>query len=69
MIIYSVRSFLSHPQATAGLGYDIFKAAYNRLAQEHGQPSVTTCTKASIMTPLLVGDKWDYGSNPKVSPV
>ena len=26
---------------TAGLGYDIFNAAYNRLAQEHGQPSVT----------------------------
>jgi len=50
---------------TAGLGYDIFNAAYNRLAQEHGQPSVTTCTKASIMTPLLFdpGDKWEYGSN------
>jgi methyl acetate hydrolase len=50
---------------TAGLGYDIFNAAYNRLAQEHGQPSVTTCTKASIITPLLFdpGDKWEYGSN------
>jgi methyl acetate hydrolase len=50
---------------TAGLGYDIFNAAYSRLAQEHGQPSVTTCTKASIMTPLLFdpGDKWEYGSN------
>jgi methyl acetate hydrolase len=50
---------------TAGLGYDIFNAAYNRLAQEHGQPSVTTGTKASIMTPLLFdpGDKWEYGSN------
>ena len=50
---------------TAGLGYDIFNAAYNRLAREHGQPSVTTCTKASIMTPLLFdpGDKWEYGSN------
>jgi methyl acetate hydrolase len=50
---------------TAGLGYDIFNAAYNRLAREHGQLSVTTCTKASIMTPLLFdpGDKWEYGSN------
>jgi methyl acetate hydrolase len=50
---------------TAGLGYDFFNAEYNRLAQEHGQPSVITCSKASIMTPLLFdpGDKWEYGSN------
>ena len=50
---------------TAGLGYDFFNANYLRLAQEHGQPSVITCSKASLMTPLLFdpGDKWEYGSN------
>ena len=50
---------------TAGFGYDIFNASYCRLAQEHGQPSVITCSKASLMTPLLFdpGDKWEYGSN------
>ena len=50
---------------TAGLGYDFFNANYFRLAQEHGQPSVITCSKASLMTPLLFdpGDKWEYGSN------
>src|SRR3954470_5458804 len=34
---------------TAGRGYDFFNASYNRLAQEQGQPSVITCSKASIM--------------------
>src|SRR5258708_8035182 len=50
---------------TAGLGYDFFNANYLRLAQEHGQPSVITCSKASLTTPLLSdpGDKWEYGSN------
>ena len=50
---------------TAGLGYDIFNEKYNRLAQEHGQPSVVTASKASLMTPLLFdpGDTWEYGSN------
>jgi methyl acetate hydrolase len=50
---------------TAGLAYDFFNATYLRLAQERGQPSVVTCSKASIMTPLLFdpGDKWEYGSN------
>jgi methyl acetate hydrolase len=50
---------------TAGLGYDFFNASYFRLAQERGQPSVITCSKASLMTPLLFdpGDKWEYGSN------
>jgi len=50
---------------TAGLGYDFFNANYLRLAQEHGQPSVITCSKASLMTPLLFDpdDKWEYGSN------
>jgi methyl acetate hydrolase len=50
---------------TAGFGYDFFNASYFRLAQERGQPSVITCSKASLMTPLLFdpGDKWEYGSN------
>ena len=50
---------------TAGLGYDFFNANYFRLAQERGQPSVVTCSKASLMTPLLFdpGEKWEYGSN------
>src|SRR6476646_7497488 len=50
---------------TAGLGYDFFNANYLRLAQDHGQPSVITCSKASLMTPLLFyrDDKWEYGSN------
>ena len=50
---------------TAGFGYDFFNENYNRLAQDHGQPSVITASKASIMTPLLFdpGDTWHYGSN------
>ncbi len=50
---------------TAGFGYDFFNETYSRLAQEKGQPSVVTASKASIMTPLLFdpGDKWEYGSN------
>lgn len=50
---------------TAGLGYDFFNKNYLRLAQEHGQKSVITCSKASLMTPLIFdpGDKWEYGSN------
>lgn len=50
---------------TAGFGYDFFSHAYNRLAQEKGQPSVITSSKASLMTPLLFdpGDKWEYGTN------
>jgi methyl acetate hydrolase len=50
---------------TAGLGYDFFNEHYNRLAQEHGQPSVITSSKASLRTPLLFdpGDRWEYGSN------
>jgi methyl acetate hydrolase len=50
---------------TAGFGYDFFSDTYNRLAQEKGQPSVITSSKASLMTPLLFdpGDKWEYGTN------
>jgi methyl acetate hydrolase len=50
---------------TAGFGYDFFNENYNRLAREHGQPSVITASKASLMTPLLFdpGDEWEYGTN------
>ena len=51
---------------TAGLGYDFFNASYFRLAQEQGQPSVVTCSRASLMTPLLFdpGDKWGIRQQP-----
>lgn len=50
---------------TAGFGYDFFNETYNRLAQEKGQPSVITASKASLMTPLLFdpGDQWEYGTS------
>ena len=58
----TTRMLLLH---TAGFGYDFFNEKYNRLAQEHGQPSVITSSSASINTPLLFdpGDDWEYGSN------
>jgi len=50
---------------TAGFGYDFFNENYLRLAREHGQPSVVTCSKAALKTPLLFdpGEKWEYGTN------
>lgn len=50
---------------TAGFGYDFFNETYNRLAQEHGQPSVATSSRAALTTPLLFdpGTQWEYGSN------
>ena len=58
----TTRMLLLH---TAGFGYDFFNEKYNRLATEHGQPSVVTSSRASINTPLLFdpGDEWEYGSN------
>jgi methyl acetate hydrolase len=58
----TTRMLLLH---TAGLSYDFFNETYNRLAQEKGQPSVVTATKAALMTPLLFdpGERWEYGSN------
>lgn len=58
----TTRMLLLH---TAGFGYDFFNEHYLRLANEHGQPSVITASKASINTPLLFdpGDEWEYGSN------
>ena len=58
----TTRMLLLH---TAGFGYDFFNETYNRLAQNHKQPSVITASHASIRTPLLFdpGEKWEYGSN------
>lgn len=58
----TTRMLLLH---TAGFGYDFFNEQYNRLATDHGQPSVITATRASIETPLLFdpGEQWEYGSN------
>lgn len=50
---------------TAGFGYDFFNETYKRLAEEHGQPSVATASRAALQTPLLFdpGTQWEYGSN------
>lgn len=58
----TTRMLLLH---TAGFGYDFFNRDYNRLAQEHGQPSIITASRAAPNTPLLFdpGDEWEYGSN------
>ncbi len=58
----TTRMLLLH---TAGLGYDFFDENYRRLAEEHGQPSVITASKAALRTPLLFdpGERWMYGSN------
>lgn len=58
----TTRMLLLH---TAGFGYDIFNGNCNRLAKEHGQPSVLTGKKAALRTPLLFdpGKQWEYGSN------
>ena len=48
-----------------GFGYDFFNDNYRRMAEEHGQPSVVTSSRAAIETPLLFdpGEKWEYGTN------
>ncbi|MDE5445671.1 serine hydrolase [Bradyrhizobium sp. CSA207] len=58
----TTRMLMTH---TAGLSYDFINHTYNRLAEEKGQPSVITATKACLMTPLLFdpGERWDYGTN------
>lgn len=58
----TTRQLLLH---TAGFGYDFFDETYRRLAEEHGQPSVVTASRACIETPLLFdpGEKWQYGTN------
>lgn len=50
---------------TGGFGYDFFNEVYKRLAEEHGQPSVVSGSRAALETPLLFdpGEKWEYGTN------
>ncbi|WP_135504710.1 serine hydrolase domain-containing protein [Roseovarius aestuariivivens] len=57
----TTRQLLLH---TAGFGYDFFNKTYQRLVEEHGQPSVVTALRASLETPLLFdpGDRWEYGT-------
>ena len=56
----TTRMLLTH---TAGFGYDFFNEHYRRMAEEHGQPSVITASKAALATPLLAdpGERWEYG--------
>ncbi|WP_445258547.1 serine hydrolase domain-containing protein [Nocardioides aurantiacus] len=58
----TTRQLLTH---SGGFGYDFFNEHYKRLAEEKGQPSVITATRAALTTPLLFdpGTKWEYGSN------
>ncbi len=58
----TTRHLLLH---TAGFAYDFFNDSYNRLATDHGQPSIVTSTRKALMSPLLFdpGDQWEYGSN------
>ena len=57
----TTRMLMTH---TAGLSYDFINHTYNRLAQEKGQPSVITASKACLINPLLFdpGERWDYGT-------
>lgn len=58
----TTRQLLLH---TGGFGYDFFSEPYKRLAEEHGQPSVVSGSRAAIETPLLFdpGERWEYGTN------
>jgi methyl acetate hydrolase len=58
----TIRMLMVH---TSGLSYDFINHTYNRLAQEKGQPSVISASKACLMTPLLFdpGERWEYGTN------
>ncbi|MDK3018881.1 serine hydrolase domain-containing protein [Pseudodonghicola flavimaris] len=58
----TTRQLLLH---TGGFGYDFFNETYKRLAEEHGQPSVVSGSRAALETPLLFdpGSRWEYGTN------
>lgn len=58
----TTRQLLLH---TAGFAYDFFNETYQRLATDHGQPSIVGATMASLTTPLLFdpGTEWEYGTN------
>lgn len=50
---------------TAGFGYDFFSPDLVKYGEKKGVPSVATCTRASLATPLLSdpGTAWEYGTN------
>ena len=58
----TTRMLLLH---TAGFGYDIFNERYARLLRARKQATVTSGTRAALMTPLLFdpGESWEYGSS------
>lgn len=58
----TTRQLLLH---TGGFAYDFFNEKYKRMAEEHGQPSVVTSSRAALETPLVFdpGAKWEYGTN------
>lgn len=58
----TTRQLLLHQ---GGFAYDFFNETYNRLAEEHGQPSVITASMKSLKTPMLFdpGTAWEYGTN------
>lgn len=58
----TTRQLLLHQ---GGFAYDFFNETYNRLAQEHGQPSCITASMAALKTPMLFdpGTQWEYGTN------
>jgi methyl acetate hydrolase len=60
--VITTRMLMLH---TAGFGYDFFNHTYNRLAQEHEQPSIISASRAALRTPLLFdpGERWEYGSS------
>jgi methyl acetate hydrolase len=57
----TTRMLLLH---TAGFAYDFFNETYNRLAQERGQPSVITASRAALTTPPTTGNTAPTSTGP-----
>jgi CubicO group peptidase (beta-lactamase class C family) len=58
----SLRHLLTH---TAGFAYEIWQGPIAQYQTATGTPGITTCTNASLTTPLLFdpGERWEYGIN------
>lgn len=58
----TLRLLLSH---TAGFGYDIWNAELKRYMEQQGIPSIGSCLRAGLTTPLIhePGERWEYGIN------
>ena len=56
----TLRHLLTH---TAGFAYEIWQAPIAQYQAATGTPGITTCTNASLTTPLLFdpGERWEYG--------